>query len=275
MLFFKLSCVSDGKSIDLDGPEFLFYTFTEDKVVFQFNEPLLSARFYRDDQEIYSVDNEFPVANLYINEGIFKKGRGELSVRAADTSGNSTFYTIPGFIINPGTARLRIEELRIRYTRKKDQYIRFSAVEGGSLLGYSLVLFLRGKRTVVVFEDRRVENGQVFDVALELDESVPDEEYRLDLVGDKGRLVLKNRLPQSASCLILRNYRLEVDDYFLYYNSKEKSLDEYKVSSYYKHLVHEVGTVLMDPVWVDINGTTSRKVIGRKENSFYIKSPTG
>ena len=59
--------------IDLDAPKFYgtFYS-ADDKIIFQFDEPLKELTLITPKEEKYFFENRFPIANIYMESQIFE-----------------------------------------------------------------------------------------------------------------------------------------------------------------------------------------------------------
>ena len=274
-VFLILSCKYKKHFYDIDGPVFEFYSFMENEILFQFNEPINNIKFIlTGENKSYDleINNIFPVANIKVPYNFFKINKPEkLNIEAEDTSGNYSILTIKPPVINNNPVLLEINEISIKYSKKNKQKIILKALTSGDISGYSLILFIRNKKTVIPFSNEEINKGDRFEILIDSSKENYRENIRLSFKNKKVELLLKYRLSQIYSLIYVLDCKDNILDYFYYYNLKKNPLEYYKDNKNFINMKNELLSFNIDPIIYDISKTTSIKTIIKKRNNFIIK----
>jgi hypothetical protein len=275
LLLLILSCKTKKHYYDIDGPLFEFYTFIDNKIVFQYNEPISNIKFILEDindNNEYEIKNIFPVANIRIPSDFFNiKKNTRLKIQAIDTSGNYSTSLIQSPVINNNPVLLQINEISIKYTKKRKQRIILKALSPGNTSGYNLVLFIRNKKMIIPFKNEDLKKGEKLEITIDSSKDNYKENYQLSFYEKKKKLVLKYRLSQIYSLFYILDYKNEIIDYFYYYNLKTKEMEYYKKNKNFIYMRNDLLSFHIDPILFDISKTTSKKTAIKKGNIFIIK----
>lgn len=280
VLLFLISCsYRQPVVIDLEPPVVTSFFYHNKDIILQFDEPVVSYNLLFPDGKMFGVNNKFPVANNYMDETVFLDyqntgGDNDVcNIETTDTSGNTsnTEVSIPFVCVNPPI--LKVAGVRLKYNKKKLQYILLKVERGGDLHGTKLVFYGTRKIREFVFPSVTVgENNRYLYVI---------NEYKKDWASDgqiipckNGDFIIRTDCHFSGTFGVVGvfDYRGELVDYLSYYDSNEKTIDEYLGSSYYKVLRSFINLNLETPVFTDVKGNTVRKIIVRDaDGSFHVK----
>ena len=274
-IFIILSCKYRKHFYDIDGPVFEFYSFMDNEILFQFNEPINKIKFIlTEENKNYDLEisNIFPVANIKVPINFFKLNKPEcLNIKAEDTSGNYSILNINPPVINNNPVLLEISELNIKYSKKHKQKIILKALTTGDISGYNLILFIHNKKTVIPFSNEEINKGDRFEILINSSKENYKKNFRLSFKNKKDELLFKYRLSQIYSLIYILDSRGNIIDYFYYYNLKKNPLEYYKENKNFINMKNELLSFNIDPVIFDISKTTSTKFIIKKGNNFTIK----
>ena len=270
LILFLMSCSMKNKYYDIDGPKFEFYSFYDDYIIFQFNEPVVFAKFILENN-IEEVKNLFPVANVRIKKSFFSDKGGKLFIESKDNTGNESKNSVIAPIINENPAEIDIEKIRIIHTKKRKQMLRLKASKAGSLYGYKLVLFIRSEKVVLPFDSINVNKNNYVDVYINLDDSKNNQIKSINFDKKSIDLFLKCRLSQISSLVYILNNEEKIINAFLYYNSKKHPVDYYKNNKAYNNYLNELKSFGIECGAFDIGGSTSTKIIQKINNKYWIK----
>lgn len=264
-----LSCYFRTKIYDLDPPIIEFYKQLDDYLLLQYNEPVKELSLILEKEIV--VKNNFFTANFYIPfEYFYKYKNRDFKVLAKDSSDNLSESIIKTPIINVNPAAIAIEEIRLRYSKNSNQFIKFKATKAGSLKGFSLFFFVKGNGIRFDFIEENIEKDTFFTLSINKTE---------DNISDRGLsfnkteeiLLLKDRLSQTSSAIIIFDHKDEIVDYILYYNLKIHDNDYYIKNKNFNLMKKEFLKRGINPIVVDIQGNTIKKTIIKNGTSYIIK----
>jgi hypothetical protein len=264
--------------IDLDAPKFYgtFYS-ADDKIIFQFDEPLKELTLITPKEEKYFFENRFPIANIYMESQIFESYQnsndinGKLQLTAVDTSNNSSTVTttIPYLNRNPGN--LSFSQMRLQYTKKLPQKLQLHCVESGSTHGYTLNIFHRSAYYSVEIPSVELSKNENLNFIFKLTQ---DEEPVVQKLPNKNYYAISwnKRLPKTAGLIYLSSHTGETLDSFAYYDGDKHTLEEYKATAYHKKLFTQINS--RDEKMFDIQGNTAGKCIFIGKNKDNLRTVT-
>lgn len=274
LIIMSASCKkNDFHFYDIDGPGLLFHHFINDQILFQYNEPVrsLTFSFIRAGTRVesFSIDNACPRTNIYVDAMRFKKEyRSDLQVESTDVFGNNGRAMIQTPVINEVNAVLEISEIRIKYSKKRKQRLIVSVVSPGSINGYALVMYIRGKPQIFPFEFETVTKTQQLEVVIESAKEGYHEGRVIQFSKGYTHMVLKYRLSQTASLLYLLDNRGQIIDHLLYYNLKKHDHAYYHENKGFTRYLSVLKQNGIEGRPVDISNTTSTKVLIKHNEGF-------
>lgn len=274
-IFIILSCKYRKHFYDIDGPVFEFYTLVDYDILFQFNEPIERIKFNlngKSENYKYEIDNIFPVANIRVPCDFFNsKNEDKLNIEAIDTSGNHSLLAISPPVINNNPILIQIEEINIKYTKKRQQKIVLKALTSGDISGYSLILFIRNRKVIIPFLKEEIEKGEKFYILIDSSKDEYNENFKLSFREKKVNLIFKYRLSQIYSLIYILDNKNKILDYFYYYDLKKNTLDYYMKNKNFNNMKSELLSYNIVPDIFDISETTSKKSVIKNGNNFIIK----
>lgn len=269
-----LSCNDKTRFYDIEGPLFDFYIYSDDNILFQYNEPLKNIKFVLNDNnklDNYEINLCFPAANIRVPYDFFKnKNKCLLEITAYDTSGNNTKLTIPSPVINNNPVTLQINEVNIKYSKKRKQHILLKALNSGSTTGYKFVLFIHNKKIILPFIYEDLKKEDQFEIKIDSDKDNYKENYDLFFSKKKLELVFKYRLSLIYSLIYILDDKNNILDYFFYYDLKKKESNYYKTNKNFIFMKNELLSNDIIPIIFDISETSSTKNIVRKGDKFIV-----
>lgn len=273
ILHFFISChFNYPKIYDIQGPILNFYEFVEDKVIFQFNEPISTIEFIPefnlDNRRLY-YKNIFPKANCIMEQTLFKNATIN-SIKTIDTSGNESIINISPLAINENPAFVEFDEIQLKSSKKTKQSIILKASKQGSTKGFKFVYFRSGKKMFIPFKEETVSLNTQSKLIINSNKNNDERNNYINLNNGLTHLMLKQNLSQTNSMILLLNNKNEVMDFFLYYNSKNKKSNR-RENKNYMRLLNELKKYGINPIEFDIAGSTIKKNIKKINGRFIIK----
>jgi hypothetical protein len=263
-LILYISCGDNiSQIIDIDNPELNFVSIQNNNILFQFNEPITSAVFFINgsfkEKEI-KIFNKFPVSNIYLSGTYFSNDIkiSKLKVEAIDSSGNKLTSIINSPVLNLNPADIKIKEVLLKYSKKKNQQICLKADKSGNLAGYSLVIFNSKSKIIIPFEYNSINLEDELAINFDLIKNAGSN-YSLNFNKKQEKIVISNRLSIISSLIMLLNNKDEVVDYLLYYNSKKHSLAYYNSDRNFMNYKNELIQRKIEPKPVDISDVFFQK----------------
>lgn len=259
---------------DLEAPKLLSLFYQQDSIIFQFDEPVRQLKL-KIAKEEYLSSNAFPVANHYLASSLFESYQSstenpqKMTIYAEDNFGNLEEKELEIPRLNSNPVDLIFNKIRLKYTKKTPQLIELYSKEGGNTYGFCLNIFIRNQWHRISLPSISISPNSTLSFIFYYDK----ETEKIKLTGNKNNyhVTLSKRLPQNCGLITLTDYKEEIQDYFAYYNSKERTYEEYQKSSYYKELFYLI--ITENYKVTDIAGTTTKKVVLRKRNSTVIPKP--
>lgn len=264
--------------VDFDAPVFCgtFYS-PDDKIIFQFDEPLKALTLTTPKEEIYYFENRFPVANVYVESKIFESYQNNRSMNdkllltAVDTSDNSNTVAAMIPYLNRNPSDLNFSQIRLQYTKKLPQKLELRCNSAGSTHGYALHIFHRSKFFTIELPSVMLAEKEIIRFAFKLTE---DESPVVQKLSGKNHYVIcwNKRLPKTAGFMHITSHLGETIDSFSYYDGSKHSLEEYKATAYHKKLFTELNA--RQEKSFDIQGNTSGKCIFIHKDSTEARTVT-
>ena len=251
--------------IDLDAPKFCGFFYSQDnKIIFQFDEPLKTLTLTTPKEEKFYFENNFPIANIYMESKIFESYQNEydtnckLQLTAVDTSNNSSTVTTASPYLNKHPCDLDFSLMRLQYTKKLPQELNFRCIYDGSLHGYTLHIFHRSKFFTLELPSLSLKKNETLNFIFKLTEN---ENPVVQKLHNKNHYVIcwNKRLPKTAGFMYLTSHTGETVDSFAYFDGDKHTLEEYKATAYHKKLFTEINS--REENLFDIQGNTSKKCI--------------
>ena len=264
--------------IDLDAPKFCgFFYSPDDKIIFQFDEPLKTLTLVTPKEEKLYFENNFPIANIYMESKIFESYQNEydtnckLQLTAVDTSNNSSTVTTAVPYLNKNPCDLDFSLMRLQYTKKLPQELNFRCISDGSLHGYTLHIFHRSKFFTLELPSISLKKNETLNFIFKLTEN---ENPIVQKLHSKNHYAIcwNKRLPKTAGFMYLTSHTGEIVDSFAYFDGDKHTLEEYKATAYHKKLFTEINS--REENLFDIQGNTSKKCISIQNNKENLRSVT-
>ena len=272
-----IGCRNDGLPFDdIEGPRFEFYYYRGDEIIFRFNEPVTEGEisYYADGHlKSHRFKNRFPLGDIGVNENFFLTGQLPLEINLVvkDHILNTSHTTLSAPVINKNPAVLIIKEVRLKYSKKRQQMIKLMCIQEGTISGYGIILFIRGKPLICPFLYKEVKKNQIITLFITSQKDIPLKKYKINPDIKSHTFTFPNRLSQSTSAIILINHKNQIMDYLFYYNSKKHDLDSYKENRYYQKAERELIIRGIKPVPFDMAGSTTIKTIIKNRNEYIIR----
>jgi hypothetical protein len=268
-----MSCrLNYPKIYDIQGPVLNFYQFVDDKIIFQFNEPVSNIEFIPEfnpcNKKLY-LKNIFPKANCILSESFFKNTTIS-SIKTMDTSGNESNIKITPLAINENPAFIEFDEIQLKYSKKTKQSIILKVSKQGSTKGFKFIYFRSGKKRFISFKEETVSLNTKSKLIINSNKKNDEKNNFINLNSGLTHIMLKQNLSQSNSMIMLLNNKNEVMDFFLYYNSKNKKNNRRENKNYIK-LLNELKKYGTTPIENDIAECTIKKSIKKSNGRFIIK----
>lgn len=264
--------------IDFDAPVFCgtFYS-PDDRIIFQFDEPLKALTLTTPKEEKFHFENSFPIANIYVESKIFESYQNDrrindkLLLTAVDTSDNSSTVTAAIPYLNRNPSNLSFSQIRLQHTKKLSQKLELHCVSAGSTHGYALHIFHRSKFFTIELPSVLLAEKEIIRFIFKLTE---DENPVVQKLNNKNHYVIcwNKRLPKTAGFMHITSHIGETVDSFAYYDGNKNSLEGYKATAYHKKLFTELNA--RDEKLFDIQGNTSKKCIFIHKNSTESRTVT-
>lgn len=272
VIFFITSCdQNEYPFYDIIGPEFDFLFYHNNDVVFQFDEPVIESQFYLNNKS-YNVKKIFPTANISVPITFFRTDHiSVLGINTKDTFENTNLIRMSPPVYNKDPAIILFDEIRLVYTKKTKQMITLKVLRSGRTDGYNICLNLRSGKYLIPFKYKYVSKGQINRIFIDLKKSKCNDEQSI-CFSDTEQLLLENRLSQRSSLIYISDHMDKIIDCFFYYNSKYHELNYYETKKSFIELKDQIYSSELKIEIFDINGTTSKKTIKRKDPYFYIKN---
>lgn len=267
ILFLSLcSCFQKTPAvIDFDAPVFCgtFYS-PDDRIIFQFDEPLKALTLITPKEETFYFENSFPIANMYVESKIFESYQNDRCINdtvrltAVDTSDNSSTAAVAIPYLNRNPSDLNFLQIRLQHTKKASQKLELCCVSAGSTHGYALHIFHRSTFFTIELPSVSLAEKDVIRFIFKLTE---DENPVVQKLSSKNYYAVcwNKRLPKTAGFMYITSHKGETVDSFAYYDGNKHSLEEYKAIAYHKKLFTELNE-RQEKVF-DIRGNTSNKCI--------------
>ena len=261
---FIVSCSGYRGYKDIDPPELMLSTIMGKDVLFQFDEQLSLARFYDGNGVISDITQRFPTANVRLDSNLFVSRKpGNLYVKASDTSGNSSVSVEKIPIINDNPPVLFIEEIRLKYSKKRNQYVTVMAVKGGCLRGFSVTYQSGREVDLIGLGEGEIRAGERLKLEIVKGDKL-SADFKHEPVG------MKSRLSQSAGVVAIIDNNKTCHSYIHYYDGKKRSLDDYLKSSTSARCLKFLKSLSDDGREITcVTGNTTKKVIRREAGGRY------
>ena len=240
-IFFLNCSYKSPVLVDFDAPELTGVFYQGSDLLIQFNEPVKEFTIIMPDNFVITSSIISPVANNYLPQSLFAPYQSKTEVNekasfsAMDTAGNVTSkeFTIPYINLNP--ADLAFSHVNLKYTKKQKQTIGLKTKNGGDLRGFTIQLFTNRFMKEIPFRPVKIKGNYAFEINVEYNKEVTASPV-IHYNKNKFHTVLPNRIPNKCGLIVLYDYSGTLCDYIIYYDAKEKSLQEYQDSVYYKRL---------------------------------------
>jgi len=270
IILFSLSC-QKRYVIDIDAPKVLYTALLKTNDYFiQFNEPLNKLEYLIGDK-MFSYNINFPKANFLISKDeLLSETENKINMIVCDTSGNGAKYDIEKPVINNNPAVLVFSQIQLKYSKKSPQNIVIRSENNGSIIGYKLVLYIKGKKHEIPFSDQNLKKGETISIILNPEEKAFDDNYVLS--GKKNIVSFdKFRLSQSYSLIYITDNRNSIVDYFYYYNGKTNDKEYYLNNKTFKKLNSDLSNYGVAPFAFDIKESSIKKKIVKINGKYQIK----
>lgn len=270
IIFFSLSC-QKRYVIDIDAPKVLYTALLKTNDYFiQFNEPLNKLEYLIGDK-MFSYNINFPKANFLISKDeLLSETENKINMIVCDTSGNGAKFDIEKPVINNNPAVLIFSQIQLKYSKKSPQNIVIRSENGGSINGYKLVIYIKGKKREIPFSEQTLKKGDTIAIIFEPKEVEFNGNFVLS--GKKNIVSFdKFRLSPSYSLVYIVDNRNAISDYFLYYNGKSNDKEYYLNNKTFKKLNSDLSSYGVAPFAFDIKDSSIKKKIVKINEKYCIK----
>ncbi|MCG8571183.1 MAG: hypothetical protein MJB14_13700 [Spirochaetes bacterium] len=257
---------------DLDGPQLVFCQYWQDSVFLQFNEPIKYLKIETDESQ-QVIQPDFPKTNFVLNKNWLNHKSKDWLLTMIDTSDNVTQLSTPYPKSNSDPAKLIIDKLSLRYSKKQNQFITLKCIKSGDISDYQFVFFIKGKEQKLSFQERYLKKDET--ILIELGKKEISHESSRFFSKPLSFFVNNNRLSQNYSLIYIIDHQEKLLDYLLYYHSDYKGVYDILEKPWIRDQLdffyqHQVRVKL-----IDIKGMGIHKPLVRHKNdTFYIKTTT-
>ncbi len=262
--------------IDITPPSLSCHMILEDRVLFQFDEPVSNFELFLNNNEktidIIKIVPHIPKNNFFVDSNFFSKNYSNIIIKVSDTENNENIIEVSKVVINMEETKLSIAMLQLKHSKTNNQKLKIVNRKTGTLDGMKIViLFANAKRIELPFIDEKIEelNELNFEVIYNKNSNNKNE----ILFSKKDtKIELNSRLSENYGAILIKNYKNEVVDYIIYYNSKKNSLETLHTKKNFIKIMNELKNepnIDLNKI-VDINGISSKRPITRVGNDFVI-----
>lgn len=268
------NCETKSRIYDLSTPILEDVFYYKDSIVYQFNEPInnISLNFGK---RIYNHKQEQFISNIEFHEDTFKNASTSFKITAFDSSNNKYEQQLSSPIINKTPAKIKINKIRLGYTKKRNQFIELKVFDTGNTDGHHLIIHLfRNKFKLPIVKDTIQLKNKKLTIAINSTKE-PIKNTPINFNNGSYTLNTPYRLSNTNGTIYIQNHKSEITNYILYYNSKKKDLQKHLQNKSFKKILDEFKAKgIVNPVLTDVNGTTSTKIILNIDNKFVIDKKT-
>jgi hypothetical protein len=274
LLIIFLSCNGENKFYDVEAPKYVFSAQMDDKVLFQFDEPVKELTCdlkTQNSEKETAVFNRFPTANIYMDKDFFKE-KGELTMNVKDDFNNCEILKIPMPLINDNPAELAISDIQLKYSEKKPQNFTIKSVKGGNVLGFSVVFYINSDIYEYTFEEETVKTGDSVKLVINPDKTSFQNNINIKFSGKNIKLVPKSRISQSSSLICIKKMGYQIIDYIFFFDSKSHDINYYRNKKNFQSMIYLLNSYDRDPVFTDVKGNSVKKHIIKYKDKFIVNS---
>ena len=278
IFIFLISCTPklEKSYIDITPPQLSCHLILENRILFQFDEPIMEFELLltSNDETIDTIKilPNIPKNNFFIDDTFFKKKYSNMIIKVADREDNRNLIELKKIIINKDRANPILSLIQLKHSKKSNQRLKLVNTEKGSLDGTTLTfLFANGKKIEMPFIEEEIEKSNELNIEIIYNKN---SNYKNELLYSKKyiRIELSSRLSDNYGAILIKDYKNNITDYILYYNSKKNDLDKLNKKNNYLKIVNEIKNeenIDFGKI-VDINGISIKKPIVRNNGRWFI-----